>query len=481
MIPLGELVEINPPATGSRPEGPLSVIALPDVDLLSGTAHPRTVASLEEAGSARRQAQPGDVVFARISPSMENGKVAIVPEVETNDIVVSGELLVLRPRPGIDPGLIWAFLRQAPIREELKTFMTGSSGHQRLNADVLFRVQVPELPPETWERARAILDHFDAAARLSLQMQELAERLPGAAAELLSQGRPRDRLGELDVDFHYGTSERSAPEGMTPVLRIPNVVTGRITDDDLRFVNLKSDRRIDFLQPQDLLMVRTNGNIERLGSVAVYEAHPDPATYASYLIRIRSREADPDFLWAWLQSAEARSRLIGQTRTTAGQYNVSVAMLRNLPVPNLDGDSQMAIAAVARHARRLAAASREQRRLLEISVANHLASVFQGGILSREKARAAEATATAKAAPVDFLPRVFEAASARQKRLWQEVQQRDDAFGLAGLGSESEFASLQHTLAVLEQLGVLIRDESEETFRWRRPLPDLELDVELEE
>lgn len=475
MIPLSELVDLNP-APPRRPDmGPLSVIAVPDIDLLTGSAHPRVVQSKAEAGSARRHAQPGDVLFARISPSMENGKVAVVPDVETEGVVVSGELLVLRPRPEVDPRLIWAFLRQASIREELKRFMTGSAGHQRLGSDVLLRVQVPELDESTWTAGIRLLEHLDTAARLHRQTGKLAAALPGAAAQHLSQDLPRLPLGDLDVELRYGTSERSAAEGVLPVLRIPNVVGGRITTHDLRFTDLRPDRPRDLLELGDLLVVRTNGNVERLGRAAVYEADPQPATFASYLIRIRCRDLDPHFLWAWLQSPEIRDRLLAGATTTAGQYNLNIATLKALPVPRLDAGTEETIAALAHRARSLAVNSEEQGRLLAVAVANHLSSLFRGD-LAGERAEETEAEARLpRAAPVDFLPRVYEAASSRQRDLWRLVEETEEAFGLNTLGSANDFARLQHDLALLEGLGVLIRDESEETFRWRRPDPELEL------
>lgn len=472
MIPLSELVDLNPPPPPQSEKGPLSVIAVPDIDLLTGRVHPRVVQSKAEAGSARRHAQAGDVLFARISPSMENGKVAVVPEVETERVVVSGELLVLRPRPEVDPRLIWAFLRQAPIREELKRFMTGSAGHQRLGSDVLLRVQIPELEESAWTKGIRIVEHLDAAAQLRLQIGKLAAALPGAAAQHLSQDLPRRPLGDLDAELRYGTSEKSAGEGVLPVLRIPNVVDGRITTQDLRFMDLRADRRRDHLEPGDLLVVRTNGNVERLGRAAVYEADPEPATFASYLIRIRCRDVDPHFLWAWLQSPEIRERLLAGATTTAGQYNLNIATLRALPIPRLDAGTEETIATLARHARSLAIGSEEQGRLLAVAIANHLSSLFSGGSPVGEEA---EDAGLPRAAPVDFLPRVYEAASRRQRDLWRLVEEAEGAFGLTALGPEKDFARLQHDLALLEQLGVLIRDESEETFRWRRPDPELEL------
>ncbi len=471
MTQLGSLVAINPRSAAPSKSGPLSVIAVPDIDSISATARPRTVANLAAARSARRPAQPGDVLFARISPSMENGKVAIVPDLETERVVVSGELLVLRPEPGIDPRLIWAFLRQPAVRQELSRFMTGSAGQQRLSGDVLEQLDLPEPDPQRWEAAVAVLDRLDTARRLGSEIAAKVAALPAAAAWAIGAGHPTRGLGEFDVDFRYGTSERSASQGTLPVLRIPNVVEGRIETSDLQYMR-DPDSSSDRLEMGDLLLVRTNGNPRRLGRVAIYESDPPEATFASYLIRARCRDLDPDFVWAWLQTAALRSALLSQAQTTAGQYNLNIAQLGRLPVPQLDARDEGKIAALARRGRALFEHSANQLALVERTIVDHLAQTFGGVAIAPSPERA-----EAMLAPAEILlPGVFAAASERQQQLWTDVIERERNFGPEQLAeSRDEHARVRHDLAVLEQLGVVVRDTGEEAHSWRQPDPELEL------
>jgi hypothetical protein len=444
---------------------------VPDIDLDSATAKPWVAANLAAARSARRPAQPGDVLFARISPSMENGKVAIVPEIQTEKLVVSGELLVLRPRPGVDPRMIWAFLRQPVIREELSRFMTGSAGQQRLSIDVLEEVDLADPSTERWEAADAVLCHLDEARKLAATATERVAALPAAAAWSLGGGSRMQELRKFDVDFRYGTNEPSASQGTLAVLRIPNVVNGRIDTGDMRYMRDR-DGRHSSLDSGDLLVVRTNGNPRRLGRVAVYESDPLHATFASYLIRVRCHDLSPDFLWAWLQTQAIRTTLLGRAQTTAGQYNVNIDQLGALTVPLLEERQENAVAEAARRGRALAKLSVDRLTLVGQMIVNHLALTFGRA----ELVPSTEAT-EAMLAPVELvLPTVFSSASDRQQRLWSQVVGQDSNFGLEQLEqSRNEHARLQHDLAVLEQLGVILRDVDDEAQSWRLPDPELEV------
>src|ERR1700754_1938416 len=120
---LDELARVNP-RTAKELSWPTSLITMADVDAATATARPRIVATSIGAGSASKLVLPGDVLLARISPSMENGKVAIVPRLETAVALASTEFVVLRPEPGVDPRWIWAYLRRASVRRRLRRGMT---------------------------------------------------------------------------------------------------------------------------------------------------------------------------------------------------------------------------------------------------------------------------------------------------------------------------------------------------------------------
>lgn len=77
--------------------------------------------------------QTNDVLFAKITPCMENGKGALIPKLTPNIGFGSTEFLVLRPNTNkIEPKLLYYYTQSEKLRIEAEKVMTGSSGHKRV-------------------------------------------------------------------------------------------------------------------------------------------------------------------------------------------------------------------------------------------------------------------------------------------------------------------------------------------------------------
>jgi type I restriction enzyme S subunit len=159
-------------------------------------------------------------------------------------------------------------------------------------------------------------------------------------------------FSELRESLRYGTSQRCTPTPAAyPVLRIPNVLSARIDPSDLKFCDMpiaEADRYR--LQDGDLIFIRTNGVIERLGLCAVYQGSPEGALFASYLIRARLKDGiDPDFV-AYFMGSPVGIDLIASRATPAadGKFNLNTGIIDSLPVPLPPLEEQQEIAAVLR-------------------------------------------------------------------------------------------------------------------------------------
>src|SRR5439155_1679759 len=95
-------------------------------------------------------------------------------------------------------------------------------------------------------------------------------------------------LGALVSELRYGTSIKCLYEGVgAPVLRIPNIASGRVHMTDLKFATSASaDLSSFFVEEGDLLFVRTNGSRDLIGRVATVH-RLETTAFASYLIRAR--------------------------------------------------------------------------------------------------------------------------------------------------------------------------------------------------
>src|SRR5690606_25655031 len=90
----------------------------------------------------------GDVLFAKITPCMENGKMAVVPDLPHGVGFGSTEFFVLRPTAAIDAKLL---VSSAAFRQEAQHHMTGAVGQKRVPKRYLETKPSP-LPPINEQR-----------------------------------------------------------------------------------------------------------------------------------------------------------------------------------------------------------------------------------------------------------------------------------------------------------------------------------------
>ena len=120
----------------------------------------------------------GDTIMARITPCLENGKTSKVNILEDNEIAFgSTEYIVFRKRDNIsDENFIYYLVTSPKIREIAIKSMVGSSGRQRVQADVLADLEL-ELPPlETQEKIARVLSSLDNKIELNNKINKNLEQ-----------------------------------------------------------------------------------------------------------------------------------------------------------------------------------------------------------------------------------------------------------------------------------------------------------------
>jgi type I restriction enzyme S subunit len=136
------------------------------------------------------------------------------------------------------------------------------------------------------------------------------------------------RLGEVAVTMRYGTSIKCdySPNGV-PVLRIPNVSSGRVSLDDIKFGPLSPTEAADLsLQEGDLLLIRSNGSLDIVGRAAVVPGSAAGMSFAGYLVRLRTDRSaiNPSYIWLAMNSSEVRDQIERPIRSAVGLKNVNL-------------------------------------------------------------------------------------------------------------------------------------------------------------
>ena len=136
--------------------------------------------------------------------------------------------------------------------------------------------------------------------------------------------------------IQYGSSAKPGHDSSgIPVLRMGNLsANGDITLDGLKFLPTDHPTLADlYLEDGDLLFNRTN-SIELVGKTATYVGSPSPATFASYLIRVRLLAGlNPRLLMYMLNSYWGRQWIKRVVSQTVGQANVNGTKLKAFAFP----------------------------------------------------------------------------------------------------------------------------------------------------
>src|SRR5262249_26211095 len=139
----------------------------------------------------------GDVLFAKITPCMQNGKHAIAAGLLDGVGFASTEFHVIRPGPDLDARWLHGFLRQPSVLSEATNHFTGAVGQQRVPADFLRKLRIPLPPVGEQRRIAAVLQDQMAAvdrARAAAEARlEVAKALP---ANYLRSVFEMGRIGE---------------------------------------------------------------------------------------------------------------------------------------------------------------------------------------------------------------------------------------------------------------------------------------------
>ncbi|WP_363550578.1 restriction endonuclease subunit S [Caldifermentibacillus hisashii] len=121
----------------------------------------------------------GDTLLARITPCLENGKTAQVSILEEGEVGFgSTEFIVLREKPGIsDRNFIYYLSISPKLRDIAIKSMTGTSGRQRAQVDVI-KNSIIKLPPIEEQRQIAnILSSLDEKIEINNQINKKLEEM----------------------------------------------------------------------------------------------------------------------------------------------------------------------------------------------------------------------------------------------------------------------------------------------------------------
>jgi type I restriction enzyme S subunit len=177
-LPFDEAVQVNPSVRLDKGT------VYPFVEMAAVDPASRIVRESERRAfkSGGAKFQPGDTLMARITPCLENGKIArFQPSDGTSKGFGSTEFIVVRGRDGVTNNDFAYYLTKWPeFRQYAIAQMTGSSGRQRVPAGSLSHFEVTVPPVELQKRIASVLGSLDDKIEANRRMNRTLERMAQA-------------------------------------------------------------------------------------------------------------------------------------------------------------------------------------------------------------------------------------------------------------------------------------------------------------
>lgn len=212
---LGDVCTVNPKKIDAKnldDNLEVSFVPMAAVSDVLGEIVNHEVKNLQDVRTGFTNFSKGDVIFAKITPCMENGKSAIVGPL-VNDIGYgSTEFYVLRCKEELNNKYLYHMVRNTTFRAEAKAVMTGVVGQQRVPKTFLQEYQL--LLPTLSEQHEIVRLIDDLLARERAAQQAAEQAL--ASIDLMKKSiLARAFRGELGTNK---ASEASALELLKQVL-----------------------------------------------------------------------------------------------------------------------------------------------------------------------------------------------------------------------------------------------------------------------
>ena len=260
-----------------------------------------------------------DVVITKDSETWDDiGVPALVTE-PADDLISGYHLAILRPRADTyGPYLFW-ILQSKPtayqFHAEAKGVTRYGLGHHGIQSAL-----VPHPPLPEQDAIARFLDHAsEQIQRYVANKEQLIALLEEQRQAIIHQAVTRgldpnvrlkpsgvEWLGDVPehwevmplkrafVSMDYGISDSGSQTGGVRLLTMGNIRDGSVTVPSTGGVTAIDQSLL--LEKNDLLFNRTN-SAELVAKVGLFSGHDSPVTFASYLVRIRSRSSnEPEYL-----------------------------------------------------------------------------------------------------------------------------------------------------------------------------------------
>ncbi len=337
----------------------------------------------------------GDVLLAKITPCFENGKLGIASGLRNGIGFGSSEFIVFRPSATLDKEFLYYFLARPEFRAEGAARMGGAVGQQRLPKEFIesYRIPVPPLPEQ--QRIVGILDEaFEGIATAKANAEKNLQNARALFESHLQSvftrrgkewvEKPLGNLASFRNGINYTKHSKGEQIKIVGVRNFQENYSAPL--DDLDTVTIDGElTELDSLKQDDILAVRSNGNIELIGRCILVGEVTDKISHSGFTIRIRlcNSEMLPRYLCYFMKSASSRKRLTdGGTGTNIKSLNQGMLSALAIPFPPIPVQRNLVenLESLSEETQRLAVLSERKLTALEALKKSLLHQAFTGNL-----------------------------------------------------------------------------------------------------
>ncbi|MGH3695780.1 MAG: hypothetical protein ACRDRX_17630 [Pseudonocardiaceae bacterium] len=346
---LADVCEVSP----RDPALPAAAPFVPMTAVEVGQRYPKYFEERNSRGGVR--AQPGDILFARITPCLENGKLAQIPA-HSAPVGGSTEFIVVRAGVEIDPGYLYYWCQEPAVRAKAQSMMIGVTGRMRLSSRDLgtFQIAYPSMGDqqcivEILEDHLSRLDAADGLTR-STEMRLHAWRRASLDSLVHKDSNGTIPLGSLieqvEAGRSFGGSASPAGPDEWGIIRVSAMTWGEFRQDENKAVPAdRVDPRYE-IRAGDLLVSRANTTAYVGAPVLVQKTRPRLLLSDKSLRLVPKSGIDARWLAAVLAAPSTRRQISAlATGTKDSMRNISQRNLLLVSVPRVTPAQQERIAA----------------------------------------------------------------------------------------------------------------------------------------
>ncbi len=310
--------------------------------------------------------EAGDILLAKITPSLENGKQSIIEDLPTPFGIATTEVIPIREVEGVsDKIYLFYYLLNPDVRTLLTRKMQGTTGRLRLGTKALADVEIPLPPLPEQRRIVAKLEVLftqldapvDSLKKAQTQLQRYRRSILKAAFEgaLTREWRDghSDSWESINLNEFITLESGSRPKGgVRGILEgIPSLggehlnADGGFNFEKIKYIPEKFFESLNKgrIYPDDIIIVKDGATTGKTSFVDSNFPHKDAAVNEHlFIVRVDSKFALPKFVFYYLFSSKGQQQILSDFRgATVGGISRNFPLKVNVPIPLLTEQAQI--------------------------------------------------------------------------------------------------------------------------------------------